>query len=212
MFRHQLQKSLANCLVWLKKLHKIGLVKKSRSPKVTATQIPTDSDIVQLLEGAFFFDAYETDIGQNSASVLQLYLTTLKRIPPWIDFLMLLRNRIVALVGLKDLGRINAVSKGRNANSYQIGDNIGIFSIYSLSEREVILGDSDSHLNVKVSLHKLERNGKNMLVLSTIVHLNNLLGRIYMFFILPFHKIIARSVLKRLALAQVSSAQINHEL
>ncbi len=176
----------------------------TNSPKVTATQIPLDSEVAQLLDGAFFFDAYETNIKQNSASALQLYLNAVKQTPQWIDFLMILRNRVVSLVGLKDLGRMNNVSKERNADSYQIGDRIGIFSVYSLSEHEVILADSDRHLNVKVSLRKIERNGENAVVLSTVVHLNNLLGRAYMFAVVPFHRIIVPSVLKHLALAQVT--------
>jgi len=173
----------------------------TRSPRVIGSQIPSDTKIAQLLDNAFFFDAYQIKVNQSSASALQWYLEAIKIIPRWINVLMMLRNQIVSFVGLKDLGLINDIDQQKSIDSYRIGDRIGIFSIYWLSEQEIILSDSDRHLHVKVSLCKVERNGESTIVLSTVVHVNNLLGRIYMFVIVPFHKLIVATVLKHLALS-----------
>ena len=67
------------------------------------------------------------------------------------------------------------------------------------NEHEEIFGMTDSHLDFHVSMWCGEyKNGKQKLRITTIVKYNNRLGRIYFFFIRPFHKIIIYFLLKRI--------------
>ena len=168
------------------------------NPSITAIQVPIASDIAKQLQGADFFDSYAMPLEHAGRSALEIYLGVVSRTPAWINFLMATRNRVVRLFGLKDLGHLGDLHRTKAASDYRIGDRIGIFTLLSNTDNEVIMGDSDKHLDVKVSICKLVQNGKESVASTTVVHIHNLLGRIYMLFVIPFHKLIVPAVLARI--------------
>ncbi|MEH6534724.1 MAG: DUF2867 domain-containing protein, partial [Photobacterium frigidiphilum] len=99
-------------------------------------------------------------------------------------------------LGLKNLGHLGAVVTAKPAGEYQIGDRVGIFTLLSISDNEVILGDADKHLDVKVSVYKESKEG-NLIAISTVVHVHNLLGKVYMSIVTPVHKLIVPSSITR---------------
>ena len=162
-------------------------------------EIPSNSTVSQYLPGADFFDCFQIQIGHSDLTAMEAFLSIMSRTPCWIDRLMVIRNRVVKLFGLKNLGRLSAVDKSKPAGSYKVGDRVGIFSIAHLSDDEVVLMDSDRHLDVKVALQKSPDGDESCIAVSTIVHIHNRLGRIYMFFVGPIHKLIVPATLSRLA-------------
>lgn len=165
--------------------------------EVTEAAVPANSNIAGELQGAYFYDCYRMDYRHDGASALQIFLRTFGNTPAWVDFLMRLRNRVVRLFGLKDLGQLSAVQPAKSAADYRIGDRVGIFSLMYQSAQEVILGDCDKHLDVKVSLSKHSEGDRQFIAVTTVVHVHNALGKAYMFFVAPAHKIIAPAVLRR---------------
>ncbi len=111
------------------------------------------------------------------------------------------RNRVVQLLGLKNLGALDNLDQARAASTYKPGDRVGIFTLFEVTDDEVLLGDRDKHLNVVLSVHKqLLASGKAVEVtLTTVVHIKNLLGRLYMLPVTPAHRIIAPAVLAGIA-------------
>lgn len=164
--------------------------------KVSPCDIPASSEIALSLNGAHFYDCYHTPIESNAPSALEIYLGIVKKTPAWVNALMALRNRVVSLVGLKNLGHLGEI-RGKPASAYRVGDRVGVFSLRYLSENEIILGDSDKHLNVCVSVCKQTSGEQHTVALSTVVYIHNTLGRVYMFFVAPVHKMIAPAVLAR---------------
>ncbi len=160
---------------------------------ITVSTIPQQSEIARRLPGADFHDCYTLDTQPNQLSALEAYLKVAATTPRWVNRAMALRNRIVGLVGLKDLGLLNAIDRAKPASAYQVGDRVGIFSVRYLSEQEVILGDADKHLKVELSVCKTQ----NKIDVSTVVHINNTLGRIYMFFVAPAHRRIVPATLRK---------------
>lgn len=165
-------------------------------PHITPIEVPSGSDIAKQLPGADFFDCYEMPLEHGGRPALEIYLGMIGNTPAWIDLLMGMRNRVVVLFGLKDVGGLGAIRTDKPASEYRIGDRIGIFTLLSNTVEEVILGDSDKHLDVKVSILKLARDGKQSVASTTVVHIHNLLGRVYMLFVVPFHKRIVPAVLQ----------------
>jgi hypothetical protein len=163
---------------------------------VSATEVPVSSEIARSLSGADFYDCYQFPINTNTPSALELYLMIIRKTPAWVNRLMSIRNRVVALFGLKNLGLLNEF-KEKPVSAYRVGDRIGIFSLQYLSENEIILGDSDKHLNVKISVFKQSKGEQHSVALTTVVHTHNILGRAYMFLVAPAHKIIAPAVLTK---------------
>jgi len=159
--------------------------------------VPPATRISSEVVGSDYHDCYLTPLAHGGRSALDIYLKTMARSPRWVEALMALRNRIVGLFGLKNLGHLGSVPPLKAASEYRIGDRVGIFTLLSVTDDEVILGDSDKHLDVKVSLCKVMRDGHEAVAMTTVVHIHNLLGRVYMLFVAPMHRIIAPAVMAR---------------
>jgi hypothetical protein len=164
---------------------------------VKPVSVPPRSQISQHLARANFFDAFQISLPPCKRSALEIYLEVIAKTPSWISFLMALRNRAAPMFGIKNLGALNDISCSKKANEYQVGDRVGIFTIYSMTDNEVILTDSDQHLDAKISICKTPSDKENLITVSTVVHVHNLLGHVYMFFVVPFHKRIVPSVLQQ---------------
>jgi hypothetical protein len=168
----------------------------------TTAEVPIHSEIRRRLGGAHFHDCYAVPLQHNGLSALDLYLAVVSQTPTWVNRLMALRNRAAGLVGLKNLGHLGAVSQSKSGNTYQIGDRVGIFSLLYLTETEVILGESDKHLSVQVSVCKVAHEQHGSLAVSTVVHIHNILGRIYMLLVAPVHKLIVPTMLNKARVQQ----------
>ena len=165
---------------------------------VNATRIPADSEIGKYLADADLFDAFEVPIAESNRSALQIYIDLMAKTPAWINRLMAVRDRAVAMFGLKHLGHLDDIDPTKPADAYRPGDRVGIFSILFISDREVILVETDKHLDAKVSLCKTFDGRSDAVVLSTVIHLRNLLGRAYMVPVWPLHKLIVPPLLARI--------------
>ena len=111
---------------------------------------------------------------------------------------MSMRNWIISKPGLKNLGGLQDVSKEKLGIEYVVGERVGIFTLVSLTEHEVVLEDCDKHLNVRVSFLVEPEMEATIVHVNTVVHVNNIFGKIYMFFVTLFHKIIVPSMPKGL--------------
>jgi hypothetical protein len=162
---------------------------------IQTQSIPPASEIAEFAKTASFADCYTAPNPWPERSAIDLFIQTVGNTPAWVNALMHLRNRIVSLLGLKNLGTLDEVKPG---HTYRPGDRVGIFTLIYSSEAEVILGDLDKHLEVRLSVLKMQSsNGAEQLAVSTAVHEHNALGKIYMFFVGPIHKIIVPAVLRR---------------
>lgn len=165
--------------------------------KIVATAIPAESALCSWGAKCGFCDAYEVPLSMSATALspTEFYLHASRTTPQWINGLMRVRNRVVRLFGLKDVGSIGAVAKA--AHDYQVGDQIGIFSIFGKTKNELLLGIDDRHSDVRVSVMKSYRNGLPYCVVSTAVHVHNMLGHFYMMPVSQIHPFVVRSMLRR---------------
>ena len=98
--------------------------------------------------------------------------------PAWLNFLYKVRNILVKPFGIEG-GDI------LTSEDYIIED----------TENEAIMRKDDKHLLFYVSIAKI---GNNLIDVTTVVQYHNALGKVYFFFIKPFHKIIVPRVVKEL--------------
>ena len=171
---------------------------------ITGCAVPGNARIHLQLAGADFVDAHRAQVLNTERTALGHFLRLMSSMPGWIDNLMVLRNRLVRLCGLKDLGRLSRIDLERDEGSYRVDERIGIFTLVSNSPDEVLLVDRDKHLDVYISLLRLPLGSDNRreIVVSTVVHTHNRLGRLYMLPVAPFHRFIAPIALKRLIRAR----------
>jgi hypothetical protein len=167
--------------------------------------IPTDCSLQKSARTADFADAFETLVPHSNLTATQLYGAVMRSTPQWVDSAMLVRNRIVRLFGLKDLGALSAVPSVAE-HILQAGQRIGIFTFASATPTELVLQDTDKHLSVQIAVIKQPLDAvHDRLIACTVVHTHNLLGKLYLLPVGPAHKHIVPAVLRR-AHAAVTSA------
>lgn len=156
--------------------------------------IPTGCQLNNRQHDADFADAYEILVPKTKMTATELYRAITSQTPGWVDALMRLRNHVVKLFGLKNLGSMVNVPPGEAIP----GKRMGLFEVVSSSLHELVLQDDDKHLLVQLSVLKQTHDAAHdKLTLSTVVHIHNTLGRAYMAFVGPAHKVIAPAVLRR---------------
>ena len=94
-------------------------------------------------------------------------------------------------LGVKSSGEVRRLRGGR--------DRIDFFPVLACSANEIILGADDRHLDFRLSLlRRPAAQGMPVLIATTVVHCHNRLGRWYLAAIMPFHRLIVRSSLRRI--------------
>jgi len=164
---------------------------------VIKCSIPESSKIFDHIGAVSYSDCYSTCINRR-VSATDAYRAIFGHTPSWIESLMSVRNKIAAMIGLKNLSgpTLENVANSIHQTPYVVGSRAGMFSVISVSEKEVILGDDDKHLNFRISV-LIDSDSKTIVYVSTIVEEHNLAGRVYMLIVKPFHRIIAPYVVRK---------------
>lgn len=137
------------------------------------------------LPNANWVDRYTVQLDGQTMTAKEVARRIFAKPPAWAQRLMALRNAIVGLVGLKNAGTMNGETGG--------------FPVISDNPDQVVLGFDDWHLDFRIVVDiKSTQTGQSLSV-STLVDRHNLAGRIYIFFVTPFHHMIFRTMLKALA-------------
>jgi len=165
---------------------------------VVKTSVPHDSLLQPSLADADFYDAYQAPLKDRALSPTEIFLRASRATPPWVGMAMALRNRIVQRLGLKNVGSMRQ-SGDKPADAYLVGDRLGIFSIFAQTDNELLLGIDDRHLDVRVSLMKSQEKIQSRYVVSTVVHMHNRLGQIYMAPVGRIHPFVVRAMMRRAA-------------
>lgn len=152
-------------------------------------EIAPEVDSTALLAGAQFVDAYRIAIDGTALNARSAAEKMFARGPRWIDALLRLRNTVVAPFGLKKSGL------GEPAP----GGMIGIFPVLSETPERLVAGFNDHHLDFRVVVDVAAADAGQQVTTTTLVLTHNLLGRAYLAVILPFHRLIARVLLRQAA-------------
>jgi hypothetical protein len=112
---------------------------------------------------------------------------------PWIRLLLGLRDALVA--GF----RVKTTREVRRAAIADKAERIDFFRILARTDRELILGEDDRHLDFRLSLLLRARpdGSGDELVATTVVRCHNALGRVYLALIARFHRLVVITNLSR---------------
>ena len=148
--------------------------------QVIETTLPDHSALHSKAAAGDFLDCYSVASELPPRQAAEIITT----FPAWAQFLLLIRRFVTAPFGLSN--------DGPSAQ-----DKIGIFPVEAETAEEVIAGFNDKHLDFRVSVMSVDKK----VYLATWVHTHNLGGRIYLKAIMPFHILISRNALARVALS-----------
>ena len=162
--------------------------------KAHAVPAPSDSVLAPLYVGADLLDAFAIRLPAGVDDDLEaLARAGFERPAGWIRALTRVRDAVMATVGVKSSRAIGAAAAAR-------GPVIGYFPLLSKSAGELVVGEDDRHLDFRVAiLLRTGAAGGRELVVVTVVHCHNWLGRMYLAAITPFHRVIARANLEQAA-------------
>lgn len=147
-------------------------------PKVSASELPEQSRLHARVSGTDFMDCYSvaSDLSARRAAEI------ITDFPDWAR-------------GLLQIRRVVTVPFGLSTEGPEAEDKLGPFPVEVDTAHEVIAGFNDKHLDFRVSV--FAQDGR--VSLATWVHPHNIGGRMYLTAILPFHILIARDALVRVA-------------
>ncbi|MCX4143068.1 DUF2867 domain-containing protein [Paraburkholderia sp. SEWSISQ10-3 4] len=165
---------------------------------VLSVAVPAESGVARMYDAPDLADAYAVRLPDNAIDDPELLARFMfAHQARWIAKLLGLRDALVARLGLKTSKQL------RIANPPGSRDRVDFFRIYARSAREIILGENDNHLDFRLSILQQTRDthegSARYLILSTVVHCHNGLGRFYILAIAPFHRLVVRSTLRRAA-------------
>lgn len=147
---------------------------------------PADFPLRAGMRPGDFLDCWAVSPAGRGRDAEAMARLVMEGMPGWARRLLDLRDRIVAPLGLKTARDLAAEKKACR---------IGFMAVLRRSPDEVVLGEDDRHLDFRVAL---VRRGEEALM-GTWVRPKNRFGRVYLRVVLPFHDLIVRSGMRRLA-------------
>lgn len=176
------------------------MVFKLTTMKTKKCKMPLNNMIESSLQRNDYWDSYSVEVPfETSNSLERLPVLFFKVFPGWFKALMYLREIIAKAIGLKTADGMDIKQELKSFRG-EVGQSIAIFNVLGRSDTEILTGESDSHLDFRLSYFAIPK-GKNKteLNLTTTVEFNNWLGRLYFIPAGIVHRIAMPLVLKRMA-------------
>lgn len=166
--------------------------------RVSPVALPSTSRVSRFYASTDLADAYAIRLppcASTDPETLARFIFTQQ--PAWVGGLMGVRDLLVARFGLKTATQLQDPAVAGHH------PRVGIFRICETWPHEIVLGEDDKHLDFRLSvLHETlpaVDGHVGRVVLSTVVHCHNRLGRLYIVMIAPFHRAIVQATLRRAA-------------
>ena len=150
--------------------------------------IPANSVLDRrLIEAAFFRDSYRVPLCRVQATVVDIFFGIFGHHPVRMKIILIVRNRVASYCGLDAPSAFEILHPMRKS-CYSTGDKIGPWPIFTLTPTELVAGHNDRHLDFRLSVLKVVINGASAsAVISTVCTTHNIFGKLYLFFVVPFH-------------------------
>jgi hypothetical protein len=142
-----------------------------------------------LLPGAQFADAYRIEVDDRALTARQAAERMIAQQPRWAEALLSLRNILVTPFGLKTSGASTTAPR----------EMVGIFPIVSQTPDRLVAGFNDKHLDFRIVVDVATSGTAQNVTATTLVLTHNWLGRTYLTVIMPFHRLIVRTLLRQVA-------------
>ncbi len=156
--------------------------------RVVECEVPSGSALSrEMIERAFFRDSYRTPLCRKELGIVSVFFGIFGHHPLWMKFALIVRNKVASVAGL-DAPAASEILHVEIKDHYAVGDVIGVWPIYSLSQDEIIVGRNNKHLDFRLSVLKVLDGDKASVIVSTICTVHNLSGKLYLFFVVPFHR------------------------
>ena len=163
--------------------------------QVIECDLPSGSALSrEMIRNAYFHDSYRAPLTREGLGIVEVFFALFGHTPIWVKLILIVRNAVAKAVGL-EAPTVVEIMKPNMRSEYRVGDKIGPWPIFFIADNEIVAGRNNKHLDFRVSVLKAADGDATSVVVSTICSVHNLLGKIYLFFIVPFHRAGVRSLL-----------------
>ncbi|WP_334187301.1 DUF2867 domain-containing protein [Noviherbaspirillum sp.] len=162
---------------------------------VLTCDLPKSSALHSNVKSAYFTDSYSAALRNPEASIISIFFAVFGHHPKWMKLALVLRNKAVAPFGLRS-GKSSDIFNPQIKEHYMVGEKIGRWPIYHLTDNELVAGLDDKHLNFRLSIFKSTEGGGTKVIVSTVCDVHNIFGKVYLFFVVPFHKWGVRKIIQ----------------
>ena len=156
--------------------------------QITECDVPSSSALGRdLIRAAYFRDSYRVPLARPGRAIVDIFFALFGHTPFWMKALLITRNAVAGLFGL-EAPTVAEILNPAVRVSYAIGEKIGPWPIFFIGDHEIVAGRNNKHLDFRLSVLRVVEGDAESVVVSTICTVHNLFGKIYLFFIVPFHR------------------------
>jgi hypothetical protein len=173
-----------------------------RRMHVIECDIPAGSALRRdLIASADFHDCYRAPLARRELPIVEIFFALFGHTPLWMKLLLIVRNAAARRFGL-EAPTVGEIMKPTVGSEYRVGEKIGPWPIFYIGDNEIVAGRDNKHMDFRLSVLRAVDGDAMSVVVSTICNVHNVFGKIYLFFIVPFHRHGVRSLISRAVAAK----------
>ena len=135
---------------------------------VTECEVPPGSVLNrEPMQHAYFRDSYRMPLTRSELAIVDIFFAIFAHHPLWMKLLLIVRNKVASLAGL-DAPAASEILHAEIKDRYAVGEKIGVWPIFWLSETEIVAGRNNKHLDFRLSVLKVPDGDTTSVVVSTI--------------------------------------------
>ena len=162
---------------------------------------PSSALSPDLIRNAYFHDSYRAPLVRLELGIIDIFFALFGHTPRWMKLLLIVRNAATRLAGL-EAPTVAEIMKPEVRQTYGVGEKIGPWPIFFIGDNEIVAGRNNKHLDFRLSVLKTMDGDALSVVVSTICTVHNVFGKIYLFFIIPFHRNGVQSLMSNAVVAK----------
>jgi Protein of unknown function (DUF2867) len=169
---------------------------------VVECDVPSGSTLSRdMIRNAHFHDSYRAPLTRPELGIVDIFFALFGHTPLWMKLLLIVRNKAAGLFGL-EVPTVGEIMKPEVRCAYRVGEKIGPWPIFFIGDSEIVAGRNNRHMDFRLSVLKAMDGDTMTVVVSTICTVHNAFGKIYLFFIVPFHRIGVQSLMSNAVAAK----------
>jgi hypothetical protein len=169
---------------------------------VIECEVPSSSTLSrELIGNASFHDSYRAPLARPELGVVEIFFALFGHTPLWMKLLLIVRNAAARRFGL-EAPTVAEIMKPTVRSEYRVGEKIGPWPIFFIGDNEIVAGRNNKHMDFRLSVLKAMDGNAMSVVVSTLCTVHNVFGKIYLFFIVPFHRNGVRTLMSNAVVAK----------
>lgn len=156
---------------------------------ITQIEFPVNTKINGKEHHAFYRDSFKVEVNLANLGAKNVYHSIFGYLPKRVQLALKVRNYIIKYLGLT----AGSTEMSIPLAEIEEGKKAGFLVIEFVSDTEVICAAYDVNMDMWLSVLKIS---EQEFAISTLVNLKTKTAKVYMTFIKPFHKLVAKYCIK----------------